>query len=280
MNRVIYTPTYRHRRLIFDVETNGLIPKKNKLEPPPKIEEYPYILQLSFAIYDTYERRIIYKYNSYVNVPEYVEISNFITNLTGITREKCNQGKNIVDILDIFYQAYISCHGLIAHNMEFDEKMISIEIERNKHDIVKKAPYCFSIFNPVYEKINNIERFCTMRKSIALCNIEMKMPEKPKKPERPRTRAYILKLEQIRKEMEEKQNKLPIPMPIPTKEKKTMKKFPKLSELFSKLFTNETLPENMHNSMIDVLVCLRCYLKMQHNYDDHTLLSSISLETD
>ena len=277
MNRVIYTPTTcRNRRLIFDVETNGLIPKNNKLEPSPKIEDYPYILQLSFAVYDTYERKILYKYNSYVNVPESVEISDFITNLTGITREKCNQGKKIVDILNVFYQAYISCHGLIAHNMEFDEKMIYIEIERNKHDIIKKAPYCLTIFNPVYEKINNIERFCTMRKSIALCNIEMKMPEKPKKPEkpeRPRTRAYTLKLEQIRKEMEEKEKQLP------SKEKKTMKKFPKLSELFSKLFKNETLPENMHNSMIDVLVCLRCYIKMQHNYDDTSLLSFMSIET-
>jgi hypothetical protein len=45
----------------------------------------------------------------------------------------------------------------------------------------------------------------------------------------------------------------------------TYKKFPTLSELYEKLF--DVIPENLHNSMIDVLVCLRCYLKMDHNID-------------
>jgi hypothetical protein len=42
-------------------------------------------------------------------------------------------------------------------------------------------------------------------------------------------------------------------------------KFPTLCELYEKLF--HTKPENLHNSMMDVLVCLRCYLKMVHNID-------------
>ena len=31
--------------------------------------------------------------------------------------------------------------------------------------------------------------------------------------------------------------------------------------------------DGLHNSMIDVLACLRCYLKMRHNYNDTTILS-------
>jgi len=39
----------------------------------------------------------------------------------------------------------------------------------------------------------------------------------------------------------------------------TYKKFPKLSETYEFLFQQK--PENLHNSMVDALICLRCYLK-------------------
>jgi len=42
-------------------------------------------------------------------------------------------------------------------------------------------------------------------------------------------------------------------------------KFPKLSELHFKLF--DTIPNNLHNSLNDVLVCLRCYCKIHNNVD-------------
>ena len=40
---------------------------------------------------------------------------------------------------------------------------------------------------------------------------------------------------------------------------------PKLVELYEKLF-NET-PSGLHNSMIDVFVCLRCYFMIVGNID-------------
>jgi DNA polymerase III epsilon subunit-like protein len=42
-------------------------------------------------------------------------------------------------------------------------------------------------------------------------------------------------------------------------------KFPKLSELHDKLF--QSVPNNLHNSMNDVIVCLRCFYKMIHKKD-------------
>ena len=42
-------------------------------------------------------------------------------------------------------------------------------------------------------------------------------------------------------------------------------KFPKLIELYQQLF-NE-VPNNLHNSLNDVLVCFRCYYKMRYNED-------------
>lgn len=42
-------------------------------------------------------------------------------------------------------------------------------------------------------------------------------------------------------------------------------KFPKLSELHFELFG--VVPRNLHNSMNDVLICLRCYYKLTTNID-------------
>ena len=44
-------------------------------------------------------------------------------------------------------------------------------------------------------------------------------------------------------------------------------KLPSLSELYTKLFPDVTLPKNLHNSIVDVLITLRCYIKYQYNYD-------------
>ena len=42
-------------------------------------------------------------------------------------------------------------------------------------------------------------------------------------------------------------------------------KNPKLSELYYILFREE--PKNLHNSFVDVLICLRSYFKISHNID-------------
>ena len=44
-------------------------------------------------------------------------------------------------------------------------------------------------------------------------------------------------------------------------------KHPKLSELYSLLFPEEPLPADLHNSLIDVAMTLRCYLKYVANFD-------------
>jgi hypothetical protein len=44
----------------------------------------------------------------------------------------------------------------------------------------------------------------------------------------------------------------------------TYKKFPKLKETYEYLFKIPS-PANLHNSIIDVIVCLRCYLKIKYD---------------
>jgi hypothetical protein len=54
---------------------------------------------------------------------------------------------------------------------------------------------------------------------------------------------------------------------IETKDKfgRNYNKFPKLIELYQKLF--QISPNNLHNSLNDVIVCLRCFMKMKYNKD-------------
>jgi len=49
------------------------------------------------------------------------------------------------------------------------------------------------------------------------------------------------------------------------KHKRTFKKFPKLSETYTHLF--DKVPQNLHNSIVDVIVCLRCFLKIEFHID-------------
>jgi DNA polymerase III epsilon subunit-like protein len=226
-------PSYRRRFLVFDVETSGLLPNKRGTANSLPITAYPYILQLSFAIYDLTEKKIIRQYDSYVDIPDDIRISEFVTNLTGITNEICKEkGKPIVEVLEQLYEAYMFCEGIVAHNLDFDEKMVMVELERNRPSIMEKAPYCFMIFNTMYEKVHGIDRYCTMKKGTEICNILV-------------------------------ESKYPGRAPS--------KKWPKLIELYGILFDGTTV-EGLHNSMIDVLTCLRCYLKMRHGYNDTTLI--------
>jgi len=232
----VAAPTFKRRFLVFDVETTGLIPRAKRGGPPTPISEYPHIIQLSFAIYDFAQKKIIKQYDSYVNIPESVEIPEVVVNLTGITRDICiEKGKPIIEVLEKFYEAYMFCEGIVAHNMEFDEKMISIELERNRPALLKAAPHCFMTFNAMYEKVHNIDRFCTMKKGTDLCNIlvESKIAGRPPN-----------------------------------------KKWPRLNELYAKLFDGESV-NGLHNSMVDVLVCLRCYLKMRHGFVDNELMKQL-----
>lgn len=259
MNYSIPAPIYRRRFLVFDVETTGLLPKITKNTPPPTIDQYPHIIQLSFAVYDLYDRRIVQSYDSYVKTPKSVHISEFVSNLTGITNEICEtQGRSIIRVLKQFYAAYRCCDGLVAHNMDFDEKMISIEIERNREEIMKRAPYCMTLFHPIYEKVNNIDRFCTMRRGTTMCNLTfLKSVET----------NNIGAAAEAANAAPTKEVSVSVSVSVSKK-----RKFPKLAELFATLFESEKIPTNLHNSMVDVLVCLKCYLKMRHGIDDNSLI--------
>ena len=209
------------RVLVFDTETNGLLPKRDPVTKLPVINEYPYILQLSFIVYNVKTREIEQTYNNYIKVSEHVVINEKITEITGITKKMCERnGVSIVNALYEFYHAYMCCDRVVAHNFNFDKNMIELEILRNR-DKLTTIPECPFLFNDMFNSVNNVDTFCTMQKTRNFCKIMINGKYGP----------YT--------------------------------KAPRLCELHEKLFA--FVPKNLHDALVDTMVCLKCYLKFEHN---------------
>jgi len=179
--------TNRKRIMVFDVETTGLIPKKRRMLErissdskekvknvvvSPTLEECPYILQLSFVIYETAGWKVVKKYDAYVKVADTIVIEPVITDITGITREICDrEGLPIGEVLTEFYKEYMLCDCIVAHNISFDREMIAIELLRNGHSIEKQCPFWRCVFNDMYHVLHNIETYCTMNVGRSICKL-------------------------------------------------------------------------------------------------------------
>ena len=266
----------KYRILVFDVETTGLLPKVSKVPKTTKVNvpsevpldlssdlsldlssKVPYIIQFSFIMYNLQTRSIERKHDFYINPP--IDIPEIITEITGITKETCvRKGVPIMLALDCFYECYTMCNPVIAHNMAFDSAMVKIELDRNREEIDRVAHYCLNIFDETFEKSRGIDRFCTMRYGTNICNIMVSRILKDSS----------LPLETVPNVSKDLSLPLEVPLTIqsinaaeivPTKEPAKYKKWPTLLEFHQHLF--DSIPENLHNSIVDVLVCLRCYLK-------------------
>jgi DNA polymerase III epsilon subunit-like protein len=158
---------HNYRRvLIFDVETNGLIPIKNEGLLMPSI------LQLSFIIYDNEMKTVLKTYDSYIRVGETIKISQKITDLTGITRETCDQlGRPIEECLSEFYNEYVKCDCIVGHNIEFDKRMIKVEIDRCYKQMEMDFTDIRKIFDKNYMKEKGIVNYCTMQHGKSVCNL-------------------------------------------------------------------------------------------------------------
>ena len=195
--------------LIFDVETTGLIKGRNvNVEDTHK---FPYIVQFSWVMYDTDTNKL--KFRDYiVKLPNNVVIPKESINIHGITDEVMRKdGKDIKLVLRDFTNSIYRSDVLIAHNLNFDKKVIQAEYIRN-------------------EMINWFSRhrkkeYCTMLTGKPICKLY-------------RTGRY---------------NNVPY------------MKYPTLMELHKHLFNS--IPKNLHNSLIDVMVSLRCYYQIEYDND-------------
>ena len=213
---------------VFDTETTGL--PKTKTVDELSLNLWPYIVQFSYVIYDTEINKIIKTVDLVIKIPENINISDEVSDIHGITNfiSQTSQYK-IEDALLYFSNDYLNYNIdlIVGHNLIFDINMLKIELMReinNKNNLINKRQ-----FSQLLDNLNDInqdskEFYCTMQKSLELCNLKTK-----------------------------------------NKYGKEYLKFPKLNELHVKLFNSS--PKNLHNSLNDVLICLRCYYMLEHKID-------------
>jgi DNA polymerase III epsilon subunit-like protein len=244
--------------MVFDTETTGLPLKKTETNDQPKIptkkvkprelnslvdlktpeqypilypdivclEKQPYLTQLSFLVLDN-NFNVVFSYNEYIKLPDHVEISALVTNITGITTEKCrSHGVDPCEALKAFCDWFLQCDRIVAHNIQFDRTIIRFEIARHYHELVKVYPYIKIIFTNIYDRVFQLDHFDTMIRGNKICGIMI-----PKK-----------------------------------SGEGTKLKLPKLVEMYQILF--HKTPDHLHNSMVDVLVTMRCYLKLLREHRD------------
>jgi len=195
--------------LVFDTETTGL--PKSKYAKPEETYLFPYVVQLSWMVFDSGTNKIETVKDKIIRLPDNIRIPPKATEIHGITQEKMlEEGEPIKRVLKSFMRDVSSCTYLVGHNIHFDERMVEVECIRNE---------CKRLSD--FRKIS----FCTMLHGQNVCRIN-------------KVNWFTGKMEY---------------------------KYPKLIELHKHLF-NST-PINLHNSLIDVIVCFRCFYKLSYDTD-------------
>jgi DNA polymerase-3 subunit epsilon len=238
MKKIVYysaiPSTYKNIALVFDVETTGLLKKKHG----NKLEDCPHVLQLSYAMYDCDQKQLLKTVDSYIKIPANVQIPKEASDVNHITSEMCAGGLPMLDVLKEFYDDYHKSTILVAHNYQFDSNMLTVEFERHWPELAVSHPYALNLFQYTYIKSRNMQHTCTMEKSTDLCKLAHKTSS---------CSSSTVKKEGV-------------------KERPVTYKWPSLLELNRFLFPTEPQPTNLHNSLVDVLVTLRCYIKMEYDY--------------
>ncbi len=127
--------------LFFDTETTGL-PRSWKA-PLTDLNNWPRLVQLAFLLYDIDGDKI--SEGNFIIKPDGFIIPQDAAKIHGITTERAEkEGHPLLTVLEKFQNLIEQAKYLVAHNMAFDEKIISAEFLRNnmKNNISFKKKIC------------------------------------------------------------------------------------------------------------------------------------------
>ena len=138
--------------LFFDTETTGL--PKAWGAPLTKLSNWPRMVQLAWLLYD--ENQSLISEENHIIKPEGFTIPADASNVHGITTEKAlESGEHLEGVLHEFSESISESELIIAHNMDFDEKIVGAEFLRS------------GVESALFDK----PRFCTMKTTTGICRI-------------------------------------------------------------------------------------------------------------
>ena len=139
--------------LFFDTETTGL--PKNWQAPVSDLNNWPRIVQLAWILSDDKGKEI--SGQNYIIKPEGFLIPEESSRVHGISTEKAmREGINLEKALSDFSYDLSQSNLLVAHNINFDQKIIGAEFLRKD----------------VETNLDDISKFCTMQSATNYCQIE------------------------------------------------------------------------------------------------------------
>ena len=139
--------------LIFDCETTGL--PRNWKAPISDLANWPRVIQLAWSLFDMADQPL--ESMTHLVQPDGFTIPGDVQRIHGITTERAlAEGIKLPTVLEKFSAAVERSEIIIAHNVRFDESVISAEYLR-----LRLTP-------PFADK----KRICTMVQSTELCHIQ------------------------------------------------------------------------------------------------------------
>lgn len=138
--------------LFFDTETTGL--PKNYKAPASDTDNWPRLVQIAWSIYDG-EGNAWESY-SYVIKPNGFIIPEEVARIHRVTQERAeSEGLDLEEVLKHFTEDVKKAEFIIAHNIDFDDKIISAEFHRLQMEMA----------------LDNANKICTMKSSVDFCRI-------------------------------------------------------------------------------------------------------------
>jgi DNA polymerase III epsilon subunit-like protein len=142
--------------IFFDTETCGL--PANYSLPARFTDNWPRAVSLSWAVFD--DKRRFIRQKDFIIKPAGWVIPAEATRIHGITQEQAEKdGEAISTVLAVFLEDLYYCKYLVAHNIDFDLKVVEAEFIRDLG------------FWPGVERLVKI---CTMKKSAQFCKLPHK----------------------------------------------------------------------------------------------------------
>lgn len=198
---------------------------QTKYISPDYLHLWPHIVQFSYVIYDSSLNTIIKSVDNIIKLPENILISQESTKIHGITNEQSRLKGKFIH--DILNEF---CNDIRTIDRLIGHN-IDFDISMVKVELLRII-YGNNIINSELKKCKDNFHYILGYKNIT-CTLKDSIQF-----------CNIKALDKYGKEY---------------------LKYPKLSELHEKLFSNT--PNNLHNSFNDILVTLRCFMKLKHETD-------------
>jgi len=139
--------------LFFDTETTGL-PKSWKA-PVSDLDNWPRMVQIAWLEYDSSGKQMASV--NYIIKPDGYTIPADAAKIHGISTERAlAEGVPLTQALCDFSDAMNRAECLVAHNMNFDDKIAGAEFLRTN----------------IANKLFDIKKICTMTSSVDFCKID------------------------------------------------------------------------------------------------------------